>query len=232
MDLPYLTVAATVPEGNRLVRFHACDGGGVAAWLANPARFRPAGFDVAIPAYPVQGPDGCLEQQWGDRKQIRLYQDGTLIVRVRADHEFLGWGLEPRDFARFPRLNPVAVLEFLASVAHLTRDMIARLKHQPASVLFRLELTAGGYGNALYLTKYYPPKTRDWSGAPKYLLQETDSAAEVEIESAELAEHPNRAGFKLVELFASWFDMEGPDIPFVVQGDGGLEVDVAAIAGL
>ena len=234
MSHPFYVIAASVPPSNRLVNFHGTGSNGAAYLLSSLPRFRFGSFDVAIPHTPDPGPEDSIELRWGDRKILRLFQDGTLTFGCRADSEFLGWGVTAERFAAFPRLNPVAVAEVHASFVHSYGLICARLKKQPERILFDLSLTGGVWNDSrLFLTHYYSAENVDWQVVDQYVLQVDPAEAEVEAESDEVRDHPNAVAGRLLRAFASWFDMPEEDIPFTRLGDSGeLEVDLDTILSL
>jgi len=229
MEIPFYAIAASVSSGNRIVRFH---GAGEEIFWDIP-RLRHMGFDVSIPAAPQRGPDESLELRSGDRKLLRLYQDGSLLFRARADHEFLGWGVEPAKFSLFPKLNPVAVVEVHASFVQLYRRVIENLKKPVQEVSFRLSLVNGVWGGGrLFLTPYFPSGSVDWGAVTRYKLQEDPAEAQITVTREGVMEAPARVAYQLLEEFASWFDMDSEDIPFVRDVDGTREIDIDAIVAL
>jgi hypothetical protein len=196
--------------------------------LAYFPRFRHGSFDVAIPGWPETGPEDSLELRWDERKVLRLYQDGTLLFRARADSDFLGWGVESHAFHKLPKLDPLVVVEVNASFVHRYRAVVERLTYPAAQVFLRLSLKDFVQnGVRLFLTQNLSKGIVDWSAATKYPVQ-TDEET-LGVSTAELMEAPNRVAFQLVATFVSMFDMPEEHIPFV-KGEGDhREIDVAAI---
>jgi hypothetical protein len=232
MKRPRYVIAASVPTGNRITRFHGYEEGSVASLLMHPPTFRRGGFDVSVLDAVRPGPEDSLEVG-GDRKLLRLYQDGTVILRVAADQEFLGWGVEQRDFVRFPRLNPVAVAELHASFAHFYGEILRRLKHSTAHVTVKLAISNGSSGSwRLYLTELPSLRNIDPYTVTPYPLQQDPAEETVELAADQLTTAPNRAGYDLLRAFCSMFDLPEDRIPFTRQGSTGPEVDVEKIASL
>ena len=233
MKVPYYLIAASVPVGNRILQFHGAGDHSASYLIGDVARFRYAGFDVAIPGWPEPGPDDSIELRSSDRKVLRLYQDGTLIFRVRADHEFLGWGVEPDYFERFPKLNPVPVVEVNTSFVHLYRAVVGQLKHPVETVYFKLFLSDSTWEHSrLFLTKYFSSNRVDWGGVTKWEIQQDPAEEELEVSANELEESPNRVALRLVKTFVSMFDLPDDEIPFVTGDGDDAEVDLQAIKDL
>lgn len=229
MNNPQYVLAATVPDGNRVMRFWGEPGQDAGWLLANPPTFRRTGFDTSTGDVPRLGPDNSVEVG-GGRQLLRLYQDGTLLFRVPADDDFLAWA--ESDFQQFPRLNPVAVVEVHAAFIHLYQKVLERLKSPPRVITTHLSLTNATIGDQrLFLTQYFSPGSTDKYGAKKYLLQMDPSEDEVDLSPEEVYNHPNRAAFRILAKFAGFFDMPEEEIPFCRAGDG-REIDIAAIQSL
>lgn len=225
MKQPMYAISSTVPAGNRVTHFHGHEEGSAAWILMKPPTFRYAGFDLSTSDVAREGPDGSLEIG-GTRKLLRLFQDGTLVARVPADAEFLGWGVEPGQFWQFPRLNPVAVTEVHASFAYLCSLVVKRLKNPPKMVRFKLRLINGVVSEQrLLLTKHVQLQNVDPWTLDRYLLHSSPAEAEMDIDGSEVADNPQRVSFRLAELFVSFFDMPPQLIPFQKQGADGPEFD-------
>ena len=231
MNVPFYVVTASVPPGNRVTRFHGVESSSGSALLGDFPRFRHGSFDVAIPGWPQPGPEDSLELRWYDRKVLRLYQNGTLLFRARADADFLGWGVEPQVFHKFPKLDPLVVVEVNTSFVHRYRAVVERLKHPPDRVFFHLSLhdfTQNGL--RLFLTKYFPKGQVDWSAVTRYVVQTTEES--LEASASDLMRAPNRVAYQVVAAFMSMFDMPAKDIPFVSRLADGAEIDLDAIQAL
>src|SRR6266849_503363 len=80
--------------------------------IENPGQFRPSGWDLITRdrARIVKGQ--YFEVSSAERKRIRVYQDGSVIVRVYGDEDFLSWGQNKNNFQQSPRVNTIALIEF------------------------------------------------------------------------------------------------------------------------
>lgn len=233
MKMPFYVVTASVAPGNRVVNFHGADSGSASALIASIPPFRHGSFDLAVPAWPEPGPDDSLELRLDERKMLRLYQDGTLVFRARADHEFLGWGVEPNYFPRFPKLNPLVVVEVNTSFVHWYRAIVQQLKHPTDQVFFHLSLhDFTQEGIRLFLTKYFSKGRVDWGTVTKYSVQTDPAEEEFRVPISELLEAPNRVAYEVVRTFVSMFDMPETEIPFVVRDEDRPEIDLERIKAL
>src|SRR5262245_32295495 len=152
---PAYVISASVPPGNRVKRFHSDRSDGARSLLIDAEQLRYAGFDLRMNASPNMTADGAWAVKRGNRKGLRLYQDGTLILRAAADDSFLGWGVNPDTFESTPRLNPVAVVEIHAGFVMLYSRILPQLERAASEVLFQLVLRNVRVGSErLFMTKH------------------------------------------------------------------------------
>jgi hypothetical protein len=233
MKLPFYVITASVPAGNRVTNFHGGAENSASSLLAGFPRFRRGSFDVAIPGWPEEGPEDSLQLRWDDRKVLRLYQDGTLVFRARADYDFLGWGVEAHAFPKFPKLDPLVVVEVNTSFVHRYRCVVKQLKYAADRVFFQLSLhNVTQDGMRLFLTKYFSGGHVDWSAVTRYVAQTDPADERLEVAMPELLERPNAVAYEVVRAFTSLFDMPESEIPFVNRGGGRPEIDLPAIVAM
>jgi hypothetical protein len=229
---PSYVMSASVGSGNRVRDFHGTDDQSVQALMLHPPTFRRSGFDLSVPDVPRPGPDNSW-QSGGDRKLLRVYQDGTVLFRVAADADFLGWGVEERVFQRSPRLNPVAVAELHASFVYFYREMLGRLTEPVYGVSLKLKLDAADFGaGRIFLTEYYDTKRFDPTFIKKRVLQTNPATASVTAGPESFEKRPDAVAFLILAAFAAMFDMPPDEIPFTRKTPEGSEVDIASIRDL
>ena len=231
MDTPYYVVAATVSPGNRVKGFFQDEADSPARLLDNPLRFRHGGFDVStLDTAKFVGGDHWEVQSPG-RKLLQLYQDGTLLFRMRADAEFLGWGSQDHYFDGW--INPVAAIESQASFVHLYARVLALLLRAANQVSFVLRFENGVYdGTRLAITEYRKNPMNFAVSPTPYPLHDASASTNVAVSADDLAAHPSRCAYGVVRAFYELFDA-GPElIPFTATVDNQPEVDVHAIQTL
>jgi hypothetical protein len=169
----------------------------------------------------------------GDRKLLRLYQDGTLLFRMAADADFLGWGQEEEEFARGPRLNPVPVVEAHASFVYLYRAVLPMLAKAPNSVQFTLNLKDAEVDKQrLALTKYYEGGIRNVFHPKLYRAYAVTIEEVVDASADAVINEPQHVAYTLVERFYEMFDMTPDLIPFVMEDRGIKAIDIEQIRKL
>jgi hypothetical protein len=146
---PVYVLTASVPSGNRFRGFFDRDRESSAHVLEQPPTLRYAGFDTSTGRDARQvGPDQ-FEVRSGERKLLRLFQDGTLIFRVPADPSFLAWAVDENEFERMPRLNPVPVVEMHTTFVDLYAALLPKLVRPPRHGAIYTELERGTGRQAL-----------------------------------------------------------------------------------
>lgn len=228
-DQPYYILAASMLGDSRVLRFRTEGSESAKQTLFDAGRLREGGFDLTIGALPEPGPEGSWEARQGDRKVLRLYQDGTVIFGAAADHTFLGWGQEKRAFQSHPRVNPVAAVEIHASFAAFISHLLPRLEHPPLEILFRLSLRNPKIGKEyLYLTDYL--REQHFIVDLKKHPIEREPADEKLVSTAdEIAQHPMRVAAQLAHRFYSMFDFAA-SVPFVtIDAQGQPAVDMGKL---
>jgi hypothetical protein len=230
--IPFYVIAATVPSGNRVTKFYGDSGDAARFMVMNAGILRHSGFDLKIGALPEIAADGSWRALWGNRKDLRLYQDGTVIFRAAADESFLGWGQDHEPFLQHPRLNPVAVVEVHASFVTFYRRVLERLAGAPAEVLFRMSLHNHTLesGQRLYMTRHLDGARWEWIDEEHFRVEAEPPQDQLKVEAAAVSAHPLEVAYLLVERFYRMFDMPSDLIPFVREQDGRKEIDVTALA--
>ena len=81
--------------------------------LMNPGSIRYAGWDLVTLDIPKIHRADYYEVTNGDRKIIRLYQDGTLIAKGNLDSSFLSHATDSNSGPGQTLINPIALSEFI-----------------------------------------------------------------------------------------------------------------------
>lgn len=233
MTVPYYTLGAFPTAHVRLKGFFA-EAQDSPGWLLTQSpRFRGAGFDLSTSGYGQLVDGEYWEAASGDRKRVRLYQDGTLLFRARADSAFLGWGQDPGAFATHPALNPVAVVESHAAFCAVYSLLLQHLSAPAASIRVNLAFQDGAIGTRrLFLTNYHKDGVRRWDDPKQHPIHALDASDKVDIAYEVMRTAPMRAAYTLLLRFYGLFDADQDLIPFVRVAGGVGEVDLEAIKAL
>lgn len=230
MVIPYFVLAASTPPGNRVRGFHQDDGNAPCRILDHVEPFRYAGFDVSTGDY-AKLVDDHWEVRSSDRKLLELFQDGTLLFRVRADEEFLGWGGQNLGVKGW--INPVSAVESHTSFVHLYRRLVPYFAREPEVVTFSLVLKDAVQGEArLFLTDYYPLGIQHVNNPRRYVVHSADASSEMTTTPSAITDKPNVVAYQLLQHFYDLFDADPAIIPFVKNSAQFKEIDVAAIQSM
>lgn len=105
--------------------------------LKEPPYLRYMGWNMLTLDQPKIIDGQCWEVRNGDRKTIRLYRDGSFVAITYADNTFLGWGQSDEDFLKHPRLNTLAVIEYVYEFVELYKNILI---HMPQVKVIRFDI--------------------------------------------------------------------------------------------
>jgi hypothetical protein len=213
-------VYAMVPRGASSFK-NFFEAGPIHELLEKPGELRYACWDLNTrdQAKIVKGE--FLELKSGERKLIRLYEDGSLIVRADASESFLGWGRGEVEFKQKPRLNPVAVVEFTYNFVNLCAKLVKFLEPNPKSVGIRVEIRNAFFENSKLYMIPYGTGTYAWLfDDEQYKAPESSMVREIDVSIDELASRPGTVAYSLAEKIYTWFGISTEKIPYVsAEGD-------------
>ena len=218
-------VYAMVPRGPSAYK-NFFEAGPVHELLEKPGELRYAGWDLNTQdqARIVKGE--FLEVRSGERKLIRLYEDGSLIVRADASSSFLGWGRGDVEFKEKPRLNPVAVIEFTYNFVNLCAKLARFLDPAPKTVGMRIEIRNAFFDNSKLYMIPYGTGTYAWLfDDPQFMAPEASMLREIDVVTEELTSRPGVVAYSLVEKIYTWFGISTDKIPYVGNEGGKKLVD-------
>ena len=92
--------------------------------LKNPPYLRYMGWNMLTLDQPKIIDGKAWEVRNGDRKTFRFYRDGSFVAVVYADNSFLGWGQSDEDFQNNPRINSLALIEYVYEFVELYRNIL------------------------------------------------------------------------------------------------------------
>lgn len=96
--------------------------------LKEPPYLRYMGWNMLTFDHPKIIDGQAWEVRNGDRKTFRFYRDGSLVAVVYADNSFLGWGQTDEEFQNNPKLNPLAVIEYVYEFVELYRNILENIE--------------------------------------------------------------------------------------------------------
>lgn len=132
--IPLLILVADTQEKFLIPHFFEEENNSFYEKLKNPNYLRYSGWNLLTLDIPKIRKGEFWEVKGGDRKTIRLYPNGTLFAVADADNTFLAWGQNDEDFMKSPRLNVLAIIEYVYEFVELYKGF---LENFPESRIIR-----------------------------------------------------------------------------------------------
>lgn len=226
-------IAITPTERTQLNGLFQFGEGSVSSVLEKPGSFRYAGWDLQTLDHTRIVNGEFVEVGAGARKVLRLYEDGTLIVRGIIDENFLGWGTREETFAANPRVHALAVIEFTTAAVHLYKQILPFLNPQPIQLSYHLEITNGKIdGRFLYIVPHRV-NTIGWAfGETKFSLEKENPQYNGIISAEEVKQETDKAAYELVHRLFLLFGVPTGQVPYTIDEGGTRRVNVAEIQAI
>jgi len=227
MNKPYYILAAYPTDSNRLKNIFESGDGSIMEMLRNPDQLRHAGWDLRTYDNPSIMKGEYLEVKSLDYKIIKLYEDGTLILRALADSSFLCWGVDDDKFEENPKLNPLPLIEVTYNFVDFYIKLIPKFKDVPSNIAFTIQFTDTFISsksrlflsNDFFETKYLAP---DIIMEKKYEISVTSQLFSV-----------GHITFSIISSIYTWFGVEINKIPYKEKDkDGNYFIDKERIIRL
>jgi len=195
--------------------------GSLGTVLESPPTIRSSGFGLR--GFDRSQYKGTFKRvSSGKRSTIDLYKDGVLIAALKADRDYLCWGM--RDFV----FNPVALIESIFCFVHLYKFVIEDSHKNPIKIRFRIDLrnfhlngkiNKLAYGDLenlkiIFGEEIMPAPDNNW----------TDEL-EIETEDYELSQ----VTYLLLEKIYDYFGIPNEEIPYTKEKNGLKFIDVDKI---
>jgi hypothetical protein len=190
--------------------------------IEDPGQIRYAGWDLTTRdrARIVNGE--YLEVASAERKRIQVYEDGSVLVRVSGDEDFLSWGQNTNHFDQAPRLNTLSLIEFTLNFCKLCSRLVEVMEPQPREVNLKVEIKNAFFGEAkLFLI---PQPVSSWAFTmtdDRHYAPEPAMARKLVVATDELRTSPNTAAYMLLRQIFYWFGVERGDIPYTSLASNG-----------
>jgi hypothetical protein len=229
VNKPLYILAAVPQELSKLTNFFDFSGQSVARFLEKPGRQRAYGWDLETldRAKIIKGE--YLEVKNGESKIINIYEDGTLVFRMVANEDLLGWGREEAEFEKNPRLNPMAIIESTYNFVVFYKKLLDKyFEKKPATIKFRLYIKNC---KKLYLLPHGLRSTTwkfDSKSGRKYA--EDDNLIKITSFTVEEVEsNYEHVAYELVRSFYLLFGLTEDQIPYVGEENKKKIVDINKI---
>lgn len=217
-DNPTLILAVSPEKPTRIQDFFSEQSGAFKV-LKDPPSYRYMGWNMLTLDYPKIKGGKAWEVKNGDRKTIRIYEDGTLLAVCPADNSFLGWGKDFDEFAETPNLNTLAVIEYIYEFVRLYKGIIQQTQAPIQSVTFRISLRNVTLPNGKTLS-LIPLRVSDFGYSLKMDMSfiERDFDEDVEIN---MEEDERYIAYKLLYRFFIQFGISPDKIPYTSKDEKG-----------
>jgi hypothetical protein len=198
--------------------------------LEHAPEFRQHGWDLSMRGQAKIVNGEFLEIMDGTRKAVRLYEDGSLVVRASVDPNFLGWGsfenpTQPRVY-----MHALASIEFTTAVVYLYKEVAGRLDPKPAELTCSVQLRNTKTDDEPLHIVPYKLNSIAWTFRNDAGVVDADKVEKtVTLKTAELLSDPDATAFRLVERLFLFFGIASDRIPYTTEGNRIRRVDVDAI---
>jgi hypothetical protein len=225
MEEPLLILSAAPCEAAQITSFFEMGEKSVYSLLKNPPKIRDYGWDLTTLDTPQIIKGECWAVANGDRKFIRVYEDGTVIFKGTADSSFLGWGQDPDKFLLNPRLNPIAVIELFYNFVQFIRVLGEFYSLPPKNIHFQIDVKNAWFGKNAKL--FLIPGSVDSFDNQFNRTDQKKEALDKEITKEktvplmDVNQKPEYVCFELVKLFYLRFGINPEGIPYAAQDNTG-----------
>jgi|GEM_PF-2735038 len=228
-ELPVFVLSAIPRESTVFPNFFAKSG--PSRLLENPGELRYAGWDMNTGDQVRIVRAEFLETGNPDWKLLQLYEDGTLIARVPADDKFLAWAsTEGRPFWQHPRLNPLALIEFIYAFTELYGRMLGQLRPEPHQARWRADFTSMFGGDSRVFLSPFGVDSLEWQLERKrFNSPDAKMQLEGDVSAVKFRARPERVAYEIVERIYAWFGAASDVIPYVTGPEDERVIDVEKI---
>jgi hypothetical protein len=231
MPLPYYILATVPTQAVRFKAFFEGGPGSIRSLLEDPPRLRRSGWDIYCGDRARIVKAEFLEVSLGDDKLVRLYEDGTMVVRGLADESFLGWG-KTHEEGKYV-LNPLAIIEFIFSTVHVYSLLLSHFERQPEVLQFEQHLkNAKTDSGTVYLKPGHVEKDFWRFFASAYPAKTNELNVSQQIAVNEITGAPAHGAYRIVEKLFAMFGCGPEEIPYTIVSDGKKAIDVERIKNI
>ena len=226
-----IAIGSTQP--NQVKNIVELEPGRVSEVLEQPGSFRYAGWDLQTADQARIENGEYLELNNGARNRIRLYEDGTLVVREAIDSWFLGWGKIDDKFPDDPQVHALAIIEFTAAAVHLYGRILPFLAKNPEQLAFHIEINGGKVGEKCMYVVPFKVSTVGWTFSENQsALTKGNPKFDGVVSADDLEKDPDRFGFEILQRLFLFFSVPANKIPYTNETDGIRRIDIAEIRAI
>lgn len=183
--------------------------------IEEPSYVRSLGWNM-LTKDKVQVADGeSWEVRNGSAKTIRVYRDGAVLARGSLGDDFLGWGPNPEGFLNNPRLNKLAIVEFVYEFVSYYLSFVEITDYKGESMFTARIKGSEGWTEKLYLGDF------------KLLHEVEEFKHNIFVKEIEKKKAGDLSYQLLIDVFAM-FGADASEIPYVKTGKAGSFIDPAS----
>jgi hypothetical protein len=193
--------------------------------IEDPGQIRNAGWDLTTRDHARIVNGEYLEVASAERKRIRVYEDGSVLVRVSGDEDYLSWGQNSQAFDQAPRLNTLSLIEFTLNFCKFCSRLVELMEPRPHEVDLKVEIKNAFFGQAkLFLI---PCPVSNWVFTmtdDRHQAPEASMTRKISVATDELRTSPNSAAYMLLRQIFYWFGVDRNEIPYTSPTSNGTRV--------
>lgn len=220
--MPVLLLGAAPNEPTVLKDFFSMEGKSVFELISKPPHLRYAGFDLTTVDQPKLLKGECWQVTNGARKDLRVYEDGTVIFRANADSSFLGWGQDPDKYFASPRLNPVAIVEVIYLFVIFIREIGSVFVVPPKTIHFQVDFRNAWFEGKKVLLNSGVGDSIDYRSS---MNSKEAQAQAIKIEMPwsylDVKEESEYIAFELILRLYAQFGLSSESIPYTSKDQSG-----------
>jgi hypothetical protein len=220
-SVPIFFIGAGPDQPVRLKNFFESGNSSVKKTLQEPDNIRRMGWNMETLDTPKLFPGGYWLVKNGERKVIRFYKDGSLVVRAYASEDFLGWGTNKDGDENHQYLNPLAliefVLEFTRSYQKLTESVEGDIKY--INYKFGFKNTSEGARKLQMHQGLF--KTRDY-----FISGDFSEEFSGLVEKGQFS--PGEHAFEIIKIIFVHFGLEETNIKFRTVNETSGKTEISA----
>jgi hypothetical protein len=183
--------------------------------LENPSQLRHAGWDLTTSSRAKIVKGDYIELVSPERKRIQVYEDGSVLVRVSADNEYLSWGVSDDVFLKMPRLNTLAVIEFSLNFCKLCSALTEQMQPQPNEVELKVEIRNAFVGDLRLILIPHPVSSAQYAYTDdRHFAPQSSTIRRLTVATRQLTSRADVVAFSLVRQLFLWFGVEPDKIPY------------------
>lgn len=211
---PTYIIAIAPKQISKLRNFFRSGPDSVIEIMNNPGYLRETGWNLPQRDEPRIMKGEYIEAGYPDWKLIKVFEDGTVILKVAVDDNLIYWGHN-----QSPRINSLALIELTYNFVDFYKKLITKFTEVTSDFTIRTEL------NNLFLTNDNPLYLLPGAIGDTYWLfnsehdrhraPENKMQKELVVSGVDIKDKSCFVGYQIIEKIYAWFGLSSDDIPYV-----------------